>query len=72
MSKKNIQSLINSIETQLETLENPSLEIEDAISLYAKTLTSAAELSRSLKKTDQEIVILNEKSKSIIQSLENS
>jgi len=70
MSKK-IQTLINEIEKDLDTLEDPDLDIEQAITLYSATLTKAATLSTSLKKAEQDIQVLSEKSDQILEMFQN-
>jgi exodeoxyribonuclease VII small subunit len=72
MSKKNIPSLISTIETQLDALENPSLDIESSIAIYSETLSIASELSKKLKQTDQKINVLSEKQRTLLKSLEDS
>ena len=72
MSKKTIHSLIQTIEESLDKLEDSSTDIETAISIYSKSLTLAAELTKKLTETEQEINTLTEKGKSIINDLQQS
>ena len=72
MSKKTIHSLIQTIEDSLDKLEDSSTDIETAISIYSKSLTLAAELTKKLTETEQEINTLTEKGKSIINDLQQS
>ena len=72
MSKKTIHSLIQTIEDSLDTLEDSSTDIETAISIYSNSLTLAAELTKKLTETEQEIKVLTEKGESIINDLQQS
>lgn len=69
MSKETIHSLIKTIDTQLNQLEDDSIEIEDAISIYSKTLTLASDLTQKLTDAEQKITILTEKGESLINDL---
>ena len=50
------------LEALIETLEDPNLDLDEAVDLYAKALKDAHKLLKSIKTIQQKITTLNEES----------
>lgn len=57
------------LETLIETLEDPNLDLDDAVDIYQKALKSAQTLLKSIQSTEKKLFILNEEAEGLLSKI---
>jgi exodeoxyribonuclease VII small subunit len=57
---------LEKLEALIETLENPDLDLDEAVEIYGKALKSAEALIKSIKTTEKKLFILNEQAEELL------
>ncbi|MSR89159.1 MAG: exodeoxyribonuclease VII small subunit [Candidatus Margulisbacteria bacterium] len=65
-----LQTEIHTLESMIDELENPDLDLNDAVDLYAKAIKSANIVLKTFKKTEQKLEILQTEAGALLNQIE--
>ena len=65
-----LQNEIHELESMIDALENPDLDLNDAVDLYAQDIKSANTVLKTFKKTEQKLEILQTEATALLNQTE--
>ena len=65
-----LQNEIRELESMIDALENPDLDLNDAVDLYAQAIKSANTVLKTFKKTEQKLEILQTEATALLNQTE--
>ena len=61
-----LQEQIETLETLIETLENPNLDLNEAVDLYATAIKTAAPILKTLNDTEKKLTLLQTEAETLL------